>query len=276
MKGIFIPDEFFELNLTHTEIMVLSFYKYYTEKGKMKCCKQPNESIYTKLHISEKTFKKVKKHLKELGYIRTDGGIRVYYLGVENKMTESDTEEQITEEVVEPVIDEVEEPTETDIEPVEEVEEPVDEIVDETEITENEEVIEEDIVKPDIVKQVETDIVMEQDNKTNFDKLVEQLPDEFKHEEMVKYLMSEKSDKIEYINSVDFSKLNTVMYVSQFKKIISDNFNVYGESEEEESDLKKEFFSPENEMTENETDKELLDWISNLTLEPKVEYGKYE
>ena len=64
------------------------------------------------------------------------------------------------------------------------------------------------------------------------------------------------------------------MYVSQFKKIISDNFNVYGESEEEESDLKKEFFSPENEMTENETDKELLDWISNLTLEPKVEYGK--
>ena len=273
MKGIFIPDEFFELNLTHTEIMVLSFYKYYTEKGKMKCCKQPNESIYTKLHISEKTFKKVKKHLKELGYIRTDGGIRVYYLGVENKMTESDTEEQITEEVVEPVIDEVEEPTETDIE---QVEEKVEEKVNKTEITENEEVIEEDIVKQDIVKQVETDKVMEKENKTNFDKLVEQLPDEYKHEEMVKYLMSEKSDKIEYINSVDFSKLNTVMYVSQFKKIISDNFNVYGESEEEESDLKKEFFSPENEMTENETDKELLDWISNLTLEPKVEYGKYE
>ena len=117
---------------------------------------------------------------------------------------------------------------------------------------------------------------MEQDNKTNFDKLVEQLPDEYKHEEMLKYLMSEKSDKIEYINSVDFSKLNTEMYVSQFKKIISDNFNVYGGSEEEETDLKKEFFSPENEMTENETDKELLDWISNLTLEPKVEYCKYE
>lgn len=244
MKGIFIPDEFFELNLTHTEILVLSFYKYYTEKGKMKCCKQPNESIYTKLHISEKTFKKVKKHLKELGYIRTDGGIRVYYLGVENKITESDTEEQIKEEVVEPVIEEVEEPTETDIEPVEE--------------------------------EVETDIVMEKENKTNFDKLVEQLPDEYKHEEMVKYLMSEKSKDIEYINSVDFSKLNTKMYITQFKTIISDNFNVYGGSEEEETDLKKEFFSPENEMTENETDKELLDWISNLTLEPKVEYLKYE
>ena len=115
---------------------------------------------------------------------------------------------------------------------------------------------------------------MEKDNKTNFDKLVEQLPDEYKHEEMVKYLMTEKSKDIEYINSVDFSKLNTKMYITQLKTIIIDNFNVYGGSEEEESDLKKEFFSPENEMTENEKDKELLDCISNLTLEPKVEYGK--
>ena len=270
MDGIFIPDEIKTLKTINlAEKVLLSIYWYYTN-GKLKCCKKTNEDIYNELMVSKNTFHRMKTHLKELGYIRTDGGIRVYYLGVENKMTESDTEEQITEEVVEPVIDEVEEPTETDIEPVEEVET---EIVKQ-EITENEEVIEEDIVKQDIVKQVETDTFMEQDNKTNFDKLVEQLPDEFKHEEMVKYLMSEKSDKIEYINSVDFSKLNTVMYVSQFKKIISDNFNVYGESEEEESDLKKEFFSPENEMTENETDKELLDWISNLTLEPKVEYGK--
>ena len=266
MDGIFIPDEIKTLKTINlAEKVLLSIYWYYTN-GKLKCCKKTNEDIYNELMVSKNTFHRMKTHLKELGYIRTDGGIRVYYLGVENKITESDTEEQITEEVVEPVIDEVEEPTETDIEPVEEEVET--EIVKQ-EITENEEVVEEDIVK-----QVETDTFMEQDNKTNFDKLVEQLPDEFKHEEMVKYLMSEKSDKIEYINSVDFSKLNTAMYVSQFKKIISDNFNVYGESEEEESDLKKEFFSPENEMTENETDKELLDWISNLTLEPKVEYGK--
>ena len=273
MNGIFIPDEIKTLKTINlAEKVLLSIYWYYTN-GKLKCCKKTNEDIYNELMVSKNTFHRMKTHLKELGYIRTDGGIRVYYLGVENKMTESNQEEQIKEEVVEPVIDEVEEPTETDIELVEEKVET--EIVKQ-EITENEEVIEEDIVKPDIVKQVETDIVMEKDNKTNFDKLVEQLPDEYKSEEMISYLRSEKSDKIEYINSVDFSKLNTVMYVSQFKKIISDNFNVYGESEEEESDLKKEFFSPENEMTENETDKELLDWISNLTLEPKVEYGKYE
>ena len=279
MNGIFIPDEIKTLKTINlAEKVLLSIYWYYTN-GKLKCCKKTNEDIYNELMVSKNTFHRMKTHLKELGYIRTDGGIRVYYLGVENKITESYTEEQITEEVVEPVIDEVEEPTETDIEPVEEVEEKAEEKVNKTEITENEEVVEEDIVKPDIVKpdivkQVETDTFMEQDNKTNFDKLVEQLPDEFKHEEMVKYLMSEKSENIEYINSVDFSKLNTKMYITQFKTIISDNFNVYGGSEEEETDLKKEFFSPENEMTENETDKELLDWISNLTLEPKVEYGK--
>lgn len=266
MNGIFIPDEIKTLKTINlAEKVLLSIYWYYTN-GKLKCCKKTNEDIYNELMVSKNTFHRMKTHLKELGYIRTDGGIRVYYLGVGNKMTESDPEEQITEEVVEPVIDEVEEPTEPDIEPVEEK---VEEQVKKTEITENEEDIEEETVKP-----VETDIVMEKENKTNFDKLVEQLPDEYKHEEMVKYLMSEKSKDIEYINSVDFSKLNTKMYITQFKTIISDNFNVYGGGEEEESDLKKEFFSNENEMTENETDKELLDWISNLTLEQKVDYGK--
>ena len=266
MDGIFIPDEIKTLKTINlAEKVLLSIYWYYTN-GKLKCCKKTNEDIYNELMVSKNTFHRMKTHLKELGYIRTDGGIRVYYLGVGNQMTESDTEE-------------VEEPTETDIE---QVEEKVEEQVKKTEITKNEEVIKEetdktDIVKPvetDRVKQVETDIVMEKDNKTNFDKLVEQLPDEYKHEEMVKYLMTEKSKDIEYINSVDFSKLNTKMYITQLKTIIIDNFNVYGGSEEEESDLKKEFFSPENEMTENEKDKELLDCISNLTLEPKVEYGK--
>lgn len=257
MDGIFIPNEIKTLKTINlAEKVLLSIYWYYTN-GKLKCCKKTNEDIYNELMVSKNTFHRMKTHLKELGYIRTDGGIRVYYLGVGNKMTESDTEE----------------PTETDIEPVEEK---VETETVKQESTENEEFIKEDIVETDIVKPVETDRVMEKENKTNFDKLVEQLPDEFKHEEMVKYLMSEKSDKIEYINSVDFSKLNTEMYITQFKTIISDNFNVYGGSEEEESDLNKEFFSPENEMTENEKDKELLDLISNLTLEPKVEYGKYK
>lgn len=268
MKGFFIPLEFGKLKLTQIEEKLLATYRYYTLlKNGYHHCALSNKKLAEMLYVNERSIKRAKKKLKELGYIKTNGGIRVWYVGI--GVEETETFEEVDE------VDEVEEQVEEKVDEVYEVNEvdEVEEQVNETEITENEEVIEEEPVKKDIVKPVETDIVMEKDNKTNFDKLVEQLPDEYKHEEMVKYLMSEKSDKIEYINSVDFSKLNTVMYVSQFKKIISDNFNVYGESEEEESDLKKEFFSPENEMTENETDKELLDWISNLTLEPKVEYG---
>lgn len=260
MKGFFIPLEFGKLKLTQIEEKLLATYRYYTLlKNGYHHCALSNKKLAEMLYANERSIKRAKKKLKELGYIKTNGGIRVWYVGIGVEETET--------------VDDVEETEITEAKPVDEVDE-VDEQVNETEITENEKVIEEETVETEIIKPVETDIVMEKDNKSNFDKLVEQLPDEYKHEEMVKYLMSEKSDKIEYINSVDFSKLNTVMYVSQFKKIISDNFNVYGESEEEESDLKKEFFSPENEMTENETDKELLDWISNLTLEPKVEYGK--
>lgn len=216
MKGIFIPDDFFELNLTHTEILVLSFYKYYTEKGKMKCCKQPNESIYTKLHISEKTFKKVKKHLKELGYIRTDGGIRVYYLGVENKITESDTEEQITEEVVEPVIDEVEEPTETVDEPVDEVEEKV----NKTEITENEEV-EEKVDEIDNKIDNKKDIVME---KSNVERIIDTLGDFYKTPEKLKYFYDKQQEWVDKINQADYEELSISTYASQIKLVINTEF----------------------------------------------------
>lgn len=258
MKGFFIPLEFGKLKLTQIEEKLLATYRYYTIKGDYHHCALTNKKLAEMLYVNERSIKRAKKKLKDLGYIKTNGGIRVWYVGIGVEETET-----VDEEVDE--VDEVDEQVE------EKVDEQVEEQVKKTEITENEKVIEEDIVK-----QVETDIVMEKENKSNFDKLVEQLPDEFKHEEMVKYLMSEKSEKIEYINSVDFSKLNTEMYLTQFKTIINEKFLVYGESEEEETDLKKEFFSHENEMTENETDKELLDWISNLTLEPKVEYGKYE
>lgn len=274
MKGFFIPLEFGKLKLTQIEEKLLATYRYYTIKGDYHHCALTNKKLAEILYVNERSIKRSKKKLKDLGYIKTNGGTRVWYVGIDIEETETVDEVDEVEEQVEEQVDE--QVNKTEITENEEVDEQVEEKVKKTEITENEKVIEEETVKTDIVKPVETDIVMEQDNKTNFDKLVEQLPDEYKHEEMVKYLMSEKSKDIEYINSVDFSKLNTKMYLTQFKTIISNNFNVYGGSEEEESDLKKEFFSNENEMTENEKDKELLDWISNLTLEPQVEYGKYE
>ena len=84
MKGLFIPDEILKKDgLTTTEKMVLSVYKYYTENGKYKCCSMTCEQVADELNISVWYINKIKKHLKELGYIRASG-IKVTYLGVKD------------------------------------------------------------------------------------------------------------------------------------------------------------------------------------------------
>ena len=81
---VFIPNEILKLkDINITEKVVLSIYKYYTEQGKYKCCSLSKPQIADELGISVDYVKDIKKHLKELGYIRTDGGIRVIYLGIQ-------------------------------------------------------------------------------------------------------------------------------------------------------------------------------------------------
>ena len=84
MEGIFIPNEILKLkDINITEKVVLSIYKYYTEQGKYKCCSLSKPQIADELGISVDYVKDIKKHLKELGYIKTDDGIRVIYLGIQ-------------------------------------------------------------------------------------------------------------------------------------------------------------------------------------------------
>ena len=84
IMDVFIPDEILKIrNLNITEKVVLSIYKYYTEKGKYKCCSLSKHQIADELGISVDYMKDIKKHLNELGYIRSDGGIRVIYIGVQ-------------------------------------------------------------------------------------------------------------------------------------------------------------------------------------------------
>lgn len=81
MKGIFVPDEFLEdgrLNLT--ECMVLSIYRYYTVEGDQHCCMLKNKDVSKMVRISERNLQFIKKHLKDIGYIRTDGGIKVTFI----------------------------------------------------------------------------------------------------------------------------------------------------------------------------------------------------
>lgn len=82
MKGIYIPLDFFKLELTSTEMIILAIYKYYTEEGKLKCSVYTNESIAEMINVNVKTVIRAKQRFKKLGYIRTDGGIRTYYLGI--------------------------------------------------------------------------------------------------------------------------------------------------------------------------------------------------
>lgn len=83
-KGLFIPDEILEIEeLNNTECMVLAVYWYYTVEGSLHCCTLTNKDVCKKARIKEERgLRKIKKHLKDLGLIRTDGGIRVYYTGV--------------------------------------------------------------------------------------------------------------------------------------------------------------------------------------------------
>ena len=209
MDGIFIPDEIKTLKTINlAEKVLLSIYWYYTN-GKLKCCKKTNEDIYNELMVSKNTFHRMKTHLKELGYIRTDGGIRVYYLGVENKMTESDTEEQITEEV--------EEPTETDIEPVEEK---VEEKVKKTESTENEEVDEIDNKTNNKIDN-KKDIVME---KSNVERIIDTLGDFYKTPEKLKYFYDKKQEWVDKINQADYKELSISTCASQIKLVINKKF----------------------------------------------------
>ena len=101
MDGIFIPKEFFKIKeLNPTECVVLAIYKYYTEKGNNKYCSLKTHQIADLLNVSSRYLKMIKKHLKELGLIRTDGGIKVTYVGLpEVKNSSPQGEVQFTPEV---------------------------------------------------------------------------------------------------------------------------------------------------------------------------------
>lgn len=87
MEGIFIPKEFYkDTELKGLERDVLALYKYYTENGTSKCCSLNSVQIAEYFNVSSRYIKSVRKHLKELGYIRTDGGIKVIYVGIKGEV----------------------------------------------------------------------------------------------------------------------------------------------------------------------------------------------
>ena len=80
-KGLFIPDEILAIEeLSDQECMVLAVYWDYTVEGELHCCTLTNKNVCKKARIkSVRTLQRIKSHLKELGYIKTDGGTNVIY-----------------------------------------------------------------------------------------------------------------------------------------------------------------------------------------------------
>lgn len=261
MNGVFIPFEFGKLKLNQTEEKLLGIYKYYTELGDFNHCALKNSTLAEMLYVKERTIQYAKKHLKELGYIKTNGGIRVWYIGIGDNDTKNEIAKQKTE-----VKTKSEKPQIIEKETVKEVE--------------NKPIVEETVIK-------NTDM-----GNTNFERVYEQLPNEYKNEDIKNYLITEKSDMVDKVNLFKSEDLIIENQISSFKKIINDKFHIYGDeekTEEQMSKLKSEFFcktytapKKDNSITtaednnfdyDNEETKELLDFLSCITVEPKVKYG---
>lgn len=80
-KGLFIPDEILDIEeLSADECVVLSIYWNYTVNDDPHCCTLTNKEVCKKARIKEvRKLQRIKSHLKELGYIKTDGGTNVTY-----------------------------------------------------------------------------------------------------------------------------------------------------------------------------------------------------
>lgn len=65
--------------LNHTECVVLAIYRHYTLKTDQHCCTLSNKEVCDSIGLKDvRNLQRSKKHLKELGYIKTDGMIVTY------------------------------------------------------------------------------------------------------------------------------------------------------------------------------------------------------
>lgn len=201
MKGFFIPLEFGKLKLTQIEEKLLATYRYYTLlKNGYHHCALTNKKLAEMLYVNERSIKRAKKKLKDLGYIKTNGGIRVWYVGIDIEETVDEVDE----------VDEVEE----------QVEEKVEEQVKKTEITENEKVVEE-VNKTDNKIDNKTDIVME---KSNVERIIDTFGDFYKTPDKLKYFYDKNQEWVDKINQADYKELAVSTCASQIKSVINKEF----------------------------------------------------
>ena len=237
-KGIFIPQEIIDDDrLNIYEVMLLSYYKYYTEYGKLKCCKKTNDEILGELKkFSKRTLFRCKSHLIELGLIRTDGGIRVYYIG--GKQAQNDTTKEVTDECLSDTDECLSDTHNKEIKKKKEKKE---------EKKEKEEYKEEkngpgpgpgpieDNNGPGPIEDNNNNEMKDNKEtpKTNFDKIISYLPSYYRKEEHINYIKDNLSAKIDCINKLKDDELNISLYTQQIKEYINKQFGPEEYVEEE-------------------------------------------
>lgn len=186
IMGVYVPDEILKIDkLNMNERVVLSKYKYFTEKGEYKCCSLTCEQIADELNMSVWYLKKIKKHLKELGYIRTSG-IKVFYVGI-NECTIVHSKDGINRSTIVHSKD------------VPEYTGGVPEYTQECTIVHTKSV-------PEYThknKEIKKEIKKEKKGVTNFDLLLEHLPSDYKTPDRIKYIEDKYKERINDIDLTD-------------------------------------------------------------------------
>lgn len=182
---ILIPGEFYkDKNLNGLERDVLALYKYYTENGKNKCCSLNSVQIAEVFNVSSRYIKRVRKHLSDLGYIRTDGGIKVTYIGLQvgsTVPTQGEPEFTPKGTTVHPRVNHSSPQKGTTVP-----------LKGEPQFTHKEE-----------KKEKEEEKRKKEGMKTNFDRLVELLPEDYRTQEKIDYIKGKYEDRINSIDSID-------------------------------------------------------------------------
>ena len=222
-KYTLIPGEFYKIKeLKGLERDVLALYKYYTEKGNNKCCCLNAVQIAEYFNVSSRYIKNVKKHLKELGFIRTDGGIKVTYIGVKGGTTVPPKgEPQFTPKgtTVHPGVNHSSPQKGTTVHPK-----------GEPQFTHKEEKKEKEEIKKE-----------EKRKMTNFDLLISELPDDYKTQERIDYIRNNFLDKINQADlneggtldswvigiKVELNKAFPVEYIIEKKEPVSDTVDLF-------------------------------------------------
>jgi hypothetical protein len=219
----YITDEIEKLKLAPAEKMLLSYYKYFTEQGSAKCCMLTNEELADRIGIGIASLYRVKKHLKDLGYIYSNGGIKVWFKRLKKQsQNDSTSTPHYQNDSIDYQNNSID--YQNDSEPYQ------NDSIDYQIETHN---------KKKEEKEKKKKGACETEFNSNFDYIFSKVKYELRTEENKSYLLNKFKERIDYINSISRSELSVSNLISQVEYIIRKIS--YDEWEQERVENKKKY-----------------------------------